>query len=419
MSASIASLWQLRSRERVAFAAAVAAAVFAASWGALHVGFYDRDQVVDTPVYQRYGEAMADGRVPYRDFELEYPAGALPVFVVPALGRAQPLDAGEYRAAFEWLMLACGLAAVVFVALTLAAVGAEPPRVVAALAFVGLAPLALGSVVLTRFDLWPAALTAGALAALALGRGRLGFGVLGLGAAAKLYPGVLLPLAVAYTWRRAGRREAIVCSAVFFAILAALVLPFVVVAPEGVWHAISRQLGRPLQIESVGSALLLAAHHLFGFEVTMRSSSGSQNLVGSWPEAFAVVQSLAQAAAVVGVWVWFARGRAHDAEDLLRASALAVCAFIALGKVLSSQFLIWLIPLVPLVRGRRGLAASALLALALVLTQLWFPYRYWDLALRFDETASWLVLARDVVLIALLAVLVWPWPSHRNGVATR
>jgi hypothetical protein len=76
--------------------------------------------------------------------------------------------------------------------------------------------------------------------------------------------------------------------------------------------------------------------------------------------------------------------------------------------VLSPQFLIWLIPLVPLVplvRGRRGLEASALLAAALVLTQLWFPYRYWDLALEFDTAASWLVLARDLVLVGLTLLL--------------
>ena len=68
--------------------------------------------------------------------------------------------------------------------------------------------------------------------------------------------------------------------------------------------------------------------------------------------------------------------------------------------------MIWLIPLVPLVGGRRGLVASALLGLALLLTQLWFPIRYWDLVLQLKAFPSWAVLARDVALVALLAVLL-------------
>ena len=68
-------------------------------------------------------------------------------------------------------------------------------------------------------------------------------------------------------------------------------------------------------------------------------------------------------------------------------------------------FLIWLLPLVPLVRCRRGLAASALLGLALLLTQVWFPIRYFDMV-AFDELPSWVLLARDLVLVALVAVLV-------------
>jgi len=139
----------------------------------------------------------------------------------------------------------------------------------------------------------------------------------------------------------------------------------------------------------------------------MRPSHGSQNLAGSAPDALAVVQTILQAAALLATWSWFARGPVTR-ERLVRASATAVCAFVAFGKVLSPQFLIWLIPLVPLVRGRRGVAASALLATALVLTQIWFPFRYWDLALRFDPTASWLVLVRDLVLVSLFAVLSWP-----------
>jgi hypothetical protein len=68
--------------------------------------------------------------------------------------------------------------------------------------------------------------------------------------------------------------------------------------------------------------------------------------------------------------------------------------------------MVWLLPLVPLVRGRRGLAASALLGLALLLTQLWFPVRYWDLALHFATFPSWLVVARDLTLLALLGILL-------------
>jgi hypothetical protein len=92
----------------------------------------------------------------------------------------------------------------------------------------------------------------------------------------------------------------------------------------------------------------------------------------------------------------------------VRASAAAVCLFVALGKVLSPQYMIWLIPLVPLVRGRRGLAAGALLGAALVLTQLWFPDHYWDLVFTLGGYLTVLVVARDLVLLALLAVLVWP-----------
>jgi hypothetical protein len=69
--------------------------------------------------------------------------------------------------------------------------------------------------------------------------------------------------------------------------------------------------------------------------------------------------------------------------------------------------MIWLIAVVPLVP-RRWQAALALVTAALVLTQLWFPFRYWDLANHLAATPSWLVLARDLVLAALAILLAWP-----------
>jgi hypothetical protein len=375
--------------------------LFLGAWAAIHHGWYDDEEIVDIPVYETYGNAIESGKVPYRDFRLEYPPAALPVFALPAL-LSERDDQPAYRQAFERVMAACGLLAILFAALALAALRASRARVVPALLALALFPLLLGSVVLTRFDLWPVALVLGALAALLWDRHRLGFGVLGLALAAKLFPAVLAPLALALVWQRRGRREALVCLGVLAGVVALVFLPFVVLGADGVAYSVGRQLSRPLQIESLGSAFFLAAHHLLGLGIEMRSGHGSQNLDGTGPAVVAALLTLVQLGALF--WIWSRRPR--TGEELVRWSAAALVAFVALGKVLSPQFLIWLAPVVPLVAGRRGLRASALLALALVLTQLWFPTRYWELALEFDSLASALVLARDLVLVALLVVLV-------------
>jgi hypothetical protein len=412
MSTSSESWSQRAEPWRAVVAAAVAIGVFAGVWAVLHTGFYRHRQIIDTPIYQRYGDAMADGKVPYRDFRLEYPPAALPAFVIPSLLRSQDGDLRGYRSGFEAEMLVCGALTLAFMLSILLSLEAGPVRIGAALGFAALAPLLLGSVVLSRFDLWPVALMVGALAAFVAGRDRVGSGVLGLAVAAKIFPAVLVPVAAAWIWRRSGRREALVCLAMFVAVVLACFLPFLVLAPDGVWHSVTTQTSRPLQIETLGAGVLLVAHAVGGLGITMRSGHGSQNLAGNAPDALAAIQTVLQAAALVATWIWFARGPATR-ERLTRASAAAVCAFVAFGKVLSPQFLIWLVPLVPLVRGTRGLAASALLGLALVLTQLWFPFNYWDLALHFATYPSWLVLLRDLTLVVLFAVLLVPMGGER------
>jgi len=346
---------------------------------------------------------MLHGQVPYRDFGVEYPPGALPAFAVPAIGHD---GFSLYNREFQILMALCGVGALLAMTLALRSLAASGERLAAALAFAALAPLVLGSVIVYRYDLWPAALAVAGLAGVLAGRQRLGFASLGLGIAAKLFPAVLLPPALAYVWRTRGRREALLCLGVAAAVVAVVILPFLALAPHGVWTSVERQATRPLQIESLASGVLLAAHQVGGLAITMESSRGSQNLTGSLPDALGTASSALLVLALLGIWAAAARGPATS-ERLVRFSAASVVAFIALGKVLSPQFLIWLIPLVPLVRGRRGLVASALLGLALLLTQLWFPIRYWELV-AFEAVPSWLVLARDLVLLALLAVLLVP-----------
>jgi uncharacterized membrane protein len=343
--------------------------------------------------------------VPYRDFRVEYPPAALPVFLLPAIGDHH--DQATYRRNFERLMAISGVLAIAGVALALGALRAQPERLVAALAFAALAPLALGSVILTRYDLWPTALLVLGLAAVLAERRRTGLGMLALAACAKIFPAVVVPPALVYVWRRWGRREALVCAGVFVAVVVLCFGPFVGLSPGGVWESLRRQADRPLQIESLGSSFLLVAHQLGAWTVHLNLSHGSQNQGGSFADALAAAQSVVQALVVVALWAAFWRGPARP-ERLTRYAAATVAAFIAFGKVLSPQFLIWLLPLVPLVRGRRGIAASALLAVALVLTQLWFPYRYWRLVFDQDARASWLVFARDLVLVALVVVLAMP-----------
>lgn len=389
------------------FIAPLVVAAFLVAFGGLHYGFYTRKLLLDTPIYERYGDAIVHAhRVPYRDFAVEYPPGALPVFALPSLA-APAGDFQRYREAFEALMLACGAAGAALAGSVLARQRVSRRRLAAGTLLAGLAPLALGPVVLSRFDLWPAALTAAAVAALVAERRRTAFALLAAAIVAKAYAAVLLPLALVYVLRRSGRRDALACAAVLLAVGAAVVVPFAVLSPHGVWASVSGQAERPLQIESLGASFLLAGHQLWSLPLVEAASHGSDNLVGGTPHALASAQSIAGIVVLLALWVGFARGPA-DRDRLLRYTAAAVCAFVALDKVLSPQYLIWLIALVPLVRGRRGAVSAALFVAALVLTQLWFPHRYIDLVYGFDPRASWLVLARDLTLVALLVTLAWP-----------
>jgi hypothetical protein len=56
------------------------------------------------------------------------------------------------------------------------------------------------------------------------------------------------------------------------------------------------------------------------------------------------------------------------------------------------------------------------LLVGLVTTQLWFPFRYWEIVAL--EPAGWLVLVRDLLLVALYAILLVTLSRRARG-ATR
>jgi uncharacterized membrane protein len=339
--------------------------------------------------------------VPYRDFSLEYPPGALPAFVVPSFGPGRDYD--TWFSAFE---VAAGLACILFVALAMAVPAVPDRRLFAAVSITGLAPLALGPLALHRYDLYAAAFAIGAVAAFVHGRRQLGFVALGLGTAAKIFPIVLVPLAYLQVARDAGVREARRGLAAFAATLGVVVLPFVALSPGGVRLSITRQTGRALQLETLGSSVLLVAHAVGGYAVHPRFGSGSWNLAGTLPDVLAALQTALQLLAwLLVVWV-FARGD-RGREQLLVGTAAAVAVWVLFGKVLSPQYLLWLVPLVALCVGRKPakLAFPIGLLAAIGLTHAVYPNRY-DELIRLDTLPIVLLATRNALLIVLAAALV-------------
>jgi hypothetical protein len=196
-------------------------------------------------------------------------------------------------------------------------------------------------------------------------------------------------------------------------------VPFAIIAPSGLHAMFADQLGRPLQIESLGAAVLMAAEHFGMRPLTTIDSHGAQALSGHGAGLAAGISTALEIAAVVAVWIAFARRRDANGETALLAAGAALTALVAFDKVLSPQYLIWLVPLVFLVRGERGLLAGGLLFLALGLTQTWFPVHYWSLALDHAPPWSWYLLARDLALVAVAGVLLLELSRVRDSEAGR
>ena len=233
--------------------ALAAAAVFVLTAVAATVAWqWSGRAVTDIALYRTYGERIADGLVPYRDFPFEYPPGALPALVLPALVTD---SLGAYRVVFAAEMAVAGAIGVLLLAAGLGRLRTSEADRRFALLVVALVPLLLGGVILTRFDLVPAALVAGAMLLLVTGRLRAGALIVGIGIAVKLYPAVLVPLVGIAGWRRcaAGQRELATVLALVAAPVAVAYVPFLLIAPDGVLDSLGRQLGRPLQIESLGA----------------------------------------------------------------------------------------------------------------------------------------------------------------------
>ena len=355
-------------------------------------GLLDHHNYGDVGLYGHYAHEMTSGHWPYRDFYDEYPPLAQPLFFIV---RLLP---GPFATSFKWTMALCGVAALVLLVL---AMRASLLRLAASVAVVAVSPLIVGPVFLNTYDLFPALLTIAALLAFLHGQARTTYVVLALAVAAKVFPLVLLPIVLIESWEQGGRDAIRRALAWFGGVLVLVHLPFAVMGPGGLRFSYWVQLRRGLESESLGGGVLLVLDRLGLHSVTLQDKApGSRDVVGSLANALAVVSSLVLVSAVLYVAWLYLRGH----RDRVLAAAAAVTAFVAFNKVLSPQYLAWLVPLVP----AAGVVASGVLVVALVLTRLeWnrfvLPHgsvHHWG------EVLSWWILARDLVLVTLFGLLV-------------
>ena len=361
-------------------------------------------------MYLEHAQKVAAGQGVYRDFPFEYPPLALPLFTLPYRG-----DPAVYGQWFAGEMILLCSAAAALTGATAAALWRGLKRPLVAAGAYAAAVLAAGAITANRYDVAVALTLAACLLFLARRHTTAAGAALGVGVALKLTPGMLLPLVliVAETRRR-----------VLYALAGFLVFAIVPFLPflgrvDGLTNIITYHAQRPLQIESVPGTLYLIAGARGAWGIGTGNSFGSQSLAGPGSVLVARLSIWVALLLVAGVYllIWRRRALLRAAPEFIPVAALAcVLAFTVCNKVLSPQFLCWTLPLVALVvvgRSRFQRTAGVLTLVAIALTQIEFPYLYWDLV-SLQPGAVYVVVARNVVLVAaaVFAVLaVWKLPE--------
>jgi hypothetical protein len=358
----------------------------------------------DVRFYGAKVERMFQGELPYRDVATEYPPGSVPFTILPAL--VVGTGAG-YRLAFACEMLlvdAVGLWAATRLARVVDAGRRRIP-----LAYV-LAMVAVGPLLVLRFDIVPAVCVLGAVALAAQGRFGWAAAAHGYGTPAKILPRVLAPLLVlgmvpALGWWRSLHRTV----PPFLAGFGLTVVPALALSVRGTADSVLYHVQRGVQIESLWADLIGIAHQ-FGLPAQTVYGFGAYDLTSSVSGVVKALSGVATLVALAGAaWLVWRRARARGGlgpADWAGAFALGTFAFVLSSRVLSPQYLVWLcapmVGLAPFLAGRRALWT---LVAAAAVSQVVFPFRYTQLRRLYPFDVSLLTM-RNLLLIVACALVV-------------
>ncbi|MGW1723277.1 glycosyltransferase 87 family protein [Streptomyces sp. NPDC002306] len=348
-------------------------------------------------LYHHWYVVLSHGAFPEHDKLWQYPPGAGAVLLSPGL-----LPWLTYLQAFVVITLASD--AIVTVALARA--GLRPGRsLLGAGLWVGALPLLL-RLPLARYDVEVTALAVVSL--LALSRSTRVCGAFAaLAALVKVWPLLVLvgvakgrPTRSAWTWA---------------AVTAGVVLVPLVVSFDNALSFLRQQGGRGVQIESLGGTVLGLATHL-GWPGEVRYQYGAMEFTGPYVSTVAHVCLALTAAAFGLLLLWRFRARRWTEATPLDAALSALLLFTVTSRVISPQYMIWLLGLAAVCLTSRRTSqrpVAWLIVAATPVSTAVFPTFYTDV-IASTWTGCALMLVRNG-LLATAAVLsfVRLWRSGR------
>ncbi|MFB7714686.1 glycosyltransferase 87 family protein [Streptomyces sp. NPDC056105] len=333
-------------------------------------------------LYAHWYAVLAGGAFPAGDPLWQYPPGAGPVLLAPGL-----IPGLTYFQAFVALTLATDA----LVTLALARTGARPRRSTGgAWLWVAGLPLLL-HIPLARYDVEVTALAVFAL--LLMGRFPRTGGVLAAcGALVKVWPA----LALLGTPRGRTSREAWTAALTS----GAAILLVLAVAFRSPFSFLRQQGERGVQIESLGGTVLSLARRA-GWSGHIRYRFGAMEYVGPHVGVVAAASLALTALAAALLLFWRLRAMNWSPATPFDAALCAVLLFTVTSRVLSPQYLIWLLGLAAVCLTSRHTTqrpVALLIVAAAGLSALAYPVLYRDV-----EAATWtgslLMLARNGLLL--------------------
>lgn len=333
--------------------------------------------------YRGWYEVLRAGTFPQADVTWQYPPGAAFAVLSPAL-----LPFLGYATAFFVLCLLCDA---LVLGLLLRA-GRRPDRSMRGV-WVWVAGVAvIGPTVYARYDLM---VTAVAVCALLVGlrRPQLLGALAGFGALLKVWPVLLL---IGTPRGRATRLSWSAAAATALALLATLsaVLP-------GALDFLTAQRDRGTEVESLGALVFHVARHL-GWDGVVMFSYGSVEFRGPYVPLVSALALVLSVAAFGWLLVWRLKAAAFTAGTLCDAAFVAVLLFTVTSRVISPQYMIWLVGLAAvclLLRSSPMTLPAVLVVAASAVTVLEFPL-FFSHVTASDFLGVTLLVVRNGLLVA-------------------